>query len=99
VKLKKLEYFDLQSRASTKATFSALVLEARASGLLVQLPEFQVQGLVPLASGDFVFNAQRLELHDRRANRTYRAGQSIQVEVASVDLARMAVNLVDFGYV
>jgi ribonuclease R len=93
VKLKKLEYFDLQSRASTKATFSALVLEARASGLLVQLPEFQVQGLVPLASGDFVFNAQRLELHDRRANRTYRAGQSIQVEVASVDLAR---NQIDF---
>jgi ribonuclease R len=93
VKLKKLEYFDLQARSKTRASFQALVLEVRASGLLVQLPEFQVQGLVPLASGDFVFNAQRLELHDRRGNRTFRAGQSLTVEVAAVDLAR---NQIDF---
>jgi ribonuclease R len=96
VKLKKLEYFGLQAKASTRASFQALVLEVRASGLLVQLPEFQVQGLVPLASGDFVFNAQRLELLDRPGNRTFRAGQSLEVEVASVDLAR---NQIDFRLV
>jgi len=52
-----------------------------------------VQGLVPSGSGDFVFQAQRLELFDRRAKRTYRAGQTVPVEVASVDLAR---NQIDF---
>jgi ribonuclease R len=93
VKLKKLEYFALQARSDTRATFQALVLEARSSGLLVQLPAFQVQGLIPLASGDFVFNSQRLELHDRGANKTYRAGQTVAVEVAAVDLAR---NQIDF---
>jgi ribonuclease R len=96
VKLKKLEYFQLQAQASERAVFSALVLEVREKGMLVQLPEFQVQGLVPTGSGDFVFNAQRLELHDRRSKKTFHAGQTVSVEVASVDLAR---NQIDFRLV
>jgi ribonuclease R len=93
VKLKKLEYFAAQARSRERAVFSALVLEVREKGMLVQLPEFQVQGLVPIGSGDFVFNAQRLELFDRRGKTTLRAGQTVSVEVAAVDLAR---NQIDF---
>jgi ribonuclease R len=93
VKLKKLEYFEIQARSRERAVFTAMILEVREKGLLVQLPEFQVQGLVPTGSGDFVFQPQRLELLDRRAKRTYRAGQTVSVEVASVDLAR---NQIDF---
>jgi ribonuclease R len=93
VKLKKLEYFEIQARSRERATFIAMILEVREKGLLVQLPEFQVQGLVPTNSGDFIFQAQRLELFDRRAKRTYHAGQTVSVEVASVDLAR---NQIDF---
>ena len=93
VKLKKLEYFQLQAGAQERAVFSAMILEVREKGLLVQLPEFQVQGLVPTASGDFVFQAQRLELFERRSKRTYRAGQTVSVEVATVDLSR---NQIDF---
>ncbi len=93
VKLKKLEYFEIQARSRERATFSAMILEVREKGLLVQLPEFQVQGLVPTGSGDFVFQPQRLELFDRPSKRTYHAGQTVSVEVASVDLAR---NQIDF---
>ena len=93
VKLKKLEYFQDQARARERAVFSAMILEVREKGLLVQLPEFQVQGLVPTGSGDFVFQPQRLELFDRRSKRTYRAGQTVSVEVATVDLTR---NQIDF---
>lgn len=93
VKLKKLEYFDIQARSRERATFQAMILEVREKGLLVQLPEFQVQGLVPTGSGDYVFQAQRLELFDRRSKRTYHAGQTVAVEVATVDLAR---NQIDF---
>ncbi len=93
VKLKKLEYFEIQARSRERAVFTAMILEVREKGLLVQLPEFQVQGLVPTGSGDYVFQAQRLELFDRRTKQTYRAGQTVQVEVASVDLAR---NQIDF---
>jgi ribonuclease R len=96
VKLKKLEYFDRQAHATKRTSFSALILEVRSSGLMVQLPEFLVQGLVPLSGleGDlFVFDPQRLELRGQRSKVVLRAGQSLQVEVASVDLAR---NQVDF---
>ena len=95
VKLKKLEYFDRQARATKRTSFQALIQEVRSSGLLVQLPEFVIQGMVPLSSlqGDlFVFNPQRLELHGQRTKITLRAGQSLQVEVARVDLARHQVD-------
>lgn len=95
VKLKKLEYFDRQAHATKRTSFQALILEVRSAGLLVQLPEFLVQGLVPLSAleGDlFVFHPQRLELHGQRTRLTLRAGQSLQVEVARVDLARHQVD-------
>jgi ribonuclease R len=95
VKLKKLEYFDRQTRATRHTSFQALVLEARSSGLLVQLPDFLVQGLVPLSElqGDlFVFHPQRLELHGQRTKVVLKAGQTLQVEVSRVDLARHQVD-------
>ena len=95
VKLKKLEYFDRQAHATKRTSFQALIQEVRSSGLLVQLPEFVIQGMVPLSGlqGDlFVFNPQRLELHGQRTRITLRAGQSLQVEVAKVDLARHQVD-------
>jgi ribonuclease R len=95
VKLKKLEYFDSQARTTKRTTFQALVLEVRSSGLIVQLPEFLVQGMVPLSGlqGDlFVFHPQRLELRGQRTGIVLRAGLALPVEVASVDLARHQVD-------
>jgi ribonuclease R len=95
VKLKKLEYFDRQARATKRTSFTALIQEVRSSGLMVQLPEFVIQGMVPLSGlqGDlFVFNPQRLELLGQRTKITLRAGLSLQVEVDRVDLARHQVD-------
>jgi ribonuclease R len=95
VKLKKLEYFDSQARTTKRSAFHALVLEVRSSGLIVQLPEFLVQGMVLLSGleGDlFVFQPQRLELRGQRTGVVLRAGLALSVEVASVDLARHQVD-------
>ncbi len=95
VKLKKLEYFDRQAHATKRTSFQALIQEVRSSGLLVQLPEFVIQGMVPLSGlqGDlFVFNPQSLELRGQRTKITLRAGLTLQVEVARVDLARHQVD-------
>ncbi len=62
---------------------------------MVQLPEFVIQGMIPLSGleGDlFVFHPQRLELHGQRSKITLRAGQTLQVEVARVDLSRQQVD-------
>ncbi len=95
VKLKKLEYFDRQAHATKRTSFHAIILDVRSSGLMVQLPEFLVQGLVPLSAleGDlFVFNPQRLELAGQRTKLVLRAGQELSVEVARVDLGRQQVD-------
>ena len=95
VKLKKLEYFDRQAHATKRTSFQALIQEVRSSGLLVQLPEFVIQGMVPLSGlqGDlFVFNPQRLELQGQRTKVVLRAGLELQVEVSRVDLARHQVD-------
>ena len=95
VKLKKLEYFDRQAHATKRTSFLAMILEVRSSGLMVQLPEFLVQGLVPLSGLDgdlFVFEPNRLELRGQRTRITLRAGQSLHVEVAKVDMARHQVD-------
>jgi ribonuclease R len=95
VKLKKLEYFDRQAHATKRTSFPALIQEVRSSGLMVQIEEFVIQGLVPLSAleGDlFVFNPQRLELLGQRTKLILRAGMTIQVEVARVDLGRQQVD-------
>jgi ribonuclease R len=95
VKLKKLEYFDRQAHATKRTSFQALIQEVRSSGLVVQLPEFVIQGMIPMSGlqGDlFVFNPQRLELQGQRTRIILRAGQALQVEVARVDLARHQVD-------
>jgi ribonuclease R len=95
VKLKKLEYFDRQAHATRRTSFPALIQEVRSSGLMVQIEEFVIQGLVPLSGleGDlFVFNPQRLELRGQRTKLILRAGLTIQVEVARVDLGRQQVD-------
>ena len=95
VKLKKLEYFDRQAHATKRTSFTALIQEVRSSGLVVQLPEFVIQGMVPLSGlqGDlFVFHPQRLELQGQRTKITLRAGQTLQVEVSRVDLSRQQVD-------
>ena len=95
VKLKKLEYFDRQAHATKRTSFQALILEVRSSGLMVQLPEFLVQGLVPISALDgdlFVFEPMRLELRGQRTKLTLRAGMPLQVEVAKVDMARHQVD-------
>ena len=95
VKLKKLEYFDRQAHATKRTSFQALIQEVRSSGLVVQLPEFVIQGMVPMSGlqGDlFIFNPQRLELQGQRTRVTLRAGQTLQVEVARVDLGRQQVD-------
>ena len=95
VKLKKLEYFDRQAHATKRTSFQGMILEVRSSGLMVQLPEFLVQGMVHLSALDgdlFVFEPNRLELRGQRTRITLRAGQSLQVEVANVDMARHQVD-------
>jgi ribonuclease R len=99
VKLKKLEYFQIQaeSQGEKKKIFSALVLEVRSGGLLVELPDFLVTGFVRISEmqGDFYdYDGVRQELRGERTKAKVRTGTRIGVHVVKVDLGRRQV---DFG--
>lgn len=96
VKLKKLEYFQnqLSSRRAGEALF-ARILEVRNYGLLIELPEFLMTGLVHVSSLDgdfFLLDAAHSRLVGRRSKRVFKVGDEIQVQVARVDFFKQQVD-------
>jgi len=88
IRLKKLDYFEAEQYARKKHTWKANIIEARNYGLLVELPEVLVSGLVPVSAMDddfYFFDALHARLIGREKKKIYRAGQQIMVAVADVD--------------
>lgn len=99
VRLKKLEYFSELAAAATKGgvapTFDARVIEARNYGLLVELPEAMMTGLVPVSSMEddfYQFDAPRSRLVGRQSKRVLRAGDLLKVQVARVDAFKQMID-------
>ena len=96
VKLKKLEYFQNQASSRREGeAFSARILEVRNYGLLIELPDFLMTGLVHVSSLDgdfFILDAPRARLVGRRSRRVFQVGDEIQVHVARVDLFKQQVD-------
>ncbi len=95
VRLKKLEYFQLQVDKRTGQSFRATILEVRNYGIFVELPEFLLSGLVHVSSLDgdfFVLEPARRRLVGRRTKRIYQVGDVIDVAVARVDMFKQQVD-------
>ena len=101
VKLKKLEYFQnlLHERqteeADERTTFPAVIVDVRNYGLLVELPEFVLTGLVhvsELADDFYTFDNVRLRFVGKRRRKVYQIGDHIEVEVADVDTFKRQVD-------
>jgi ribonuclease R len=91
-RIKKLEYFAELAAAPEKGgvtpSFDARVIEARNYGLMVELPEAMMTGLVPVSSleDDFYhFDAPRSRLIGKHNGRILKAGDLLRVQVARVD--------------
>ena len=92
MRIKKLEYFSELAAAPTKGgvvpSFDARVIEARNYGLMVELPDAMMTGLVPVSTleDDFYhFDAPRSRLIGKRTGRIIKAGDLLRVQVARVD--------------
>jgi ribonuclease R len=87
-----MEYFSRLSEEGTRdgiaPTFEARVIEARNYGLLVELPEAMMTGLVPVSTLDddfYLFDAPRSRLVGRHSKKVHRAGDLLRVCVDRVD--------------
>jgi ribonuclease R len=99
VRLKKLEYFGKLAEGATEGggapTFDAQVIEARNYGLLVELPEAMMTGLVPVSSLDddfYLFDATHSRLIGKHSRRVLKAGDLLRVKVLRVDTFKQQID-------
>jgi ribonuclease R len=95
VKMKKLEFFQRQLDARDPQVFRATVLEVKNFGLVVELPDVLLTGLVHVSSltDDFyAFDAAQRRLIGRQSRRRFSVGDQLQVYVARVDVFKRQVD-------
>ena len=88
VKMKKLEFFELQLQARDPQVFDALVIDVRNYGILVELPEILLTGLIhvsTLADDFYVFSPSQRRFVGRQRRRRFAVGDKLRVHVARVD--------------
>jgi ribonuclease R len=93
--MKKLEFFQQQLAGRKPQIFSATIVDVRNYGLMVELPDALLTGLVHVSSltDDFyVFEPARHQLIGRRSRRRFKVGDNLSVFVARVDLFKRQVD-------
>jgi ribonuclease R len=95
VKMKKLEFFQRQLDARDPQVFRAVILDVKNYGLLVELPDVLITGLVHVSSltDDFyVFNPAQRRFIGRQTRRRFSVGDQLRVFVARVDVFKRQVD-------
>ncbi len=95
VKMKKLEFFQRQLDAKDPQVFRASVLEVKNFGLIVELPDVLLTGMIHISSitDDFyVYNAAQRKLIGRQNQRSFAVGDLLEVYVARVDVFKRQVD-------
>jgi ribonuclease R len=88
VKMKKLEFFERQLAEHNPQVFRAAIVDVRNYGLLIELPDVVLTGLIHMSSltDDFyVFDPAQRRLLGRRSRRKFSVGDELKVFVARVD--------------
>src|SRR5437899_9125967 len=93
--MKKLEFFQRQLAGRKPQIFPATVVDVRNYGLMVELPDALITGLIHVSSltDDFyLFEPARRQLIGRRSRKRFRVGADLSVFVARVDLFKRQVD-------
>src|SRR5213079_2675958 len=93
--MKKLEFFQRQLGEGNPQIFSATIVDARNYGLMVELPDALLTGLIHVSSltDDFyLFEPARRQLIGRRSRKRFRVGDKLWVFVARVDVFKRQVD-------
>jgi ribonuclease R len=93
--MKKLEFFQRQLDQRNPQIFRAAIVDVRNYGLMVELPEALITGLVHVSSltDDFyLFEPARRQLIGRRSRKRFSIGDEVSVFVARVDAFKRQVD-------
>ncbi|MGH7981985.1 MAG: ribonuclease R [Candidatus Udaeobacter sp.] len=93
--MKKLEFFQRQLDERNPQVFRAAIVDVRNYGLMVELPDALITGLVHVSSltDDFyLFEPTRRQLFGRRSRKRFSVGDEVSVFVARVDVFKRQVD-------
>src|SRR5437588_487872 len=93
--MKKLEFFQRQLDQRNPEIFRAAIVDVRNYGLLVELPDALITGLIhvsSLADDFYVFEPARRQLIGRRSRKRFQVGDNLSVFVARVDQFKRQVD-------
>jgi ribonuclease R len=93
--IKKLQFFQRQLDQRNPQIFRAAIVDVRNYGLLVELPDALITGLVHVSSltDDFyLFEPARRQLMGRRSRKRFKIGDQLSVFVARVDAFKRQVD-------
>ncbi len=95
VRMKKLEFFQRQIDERSPQVFRAAIVDVRNYGLVVELPDVLITGLVHVSSltDDFyLFEAAQRRLIGRRSRKRFSVGDQVRVFVVRVDAFKRQVD-------
>ncbi len=95
--LKKMEFFQRQLASKKPEKMRAIVVDVRSYGLVVELPDCLVTGLIHVSAlpNDFYqFDGVRLSFTGRKSRKCYKIGDVLQVIVARVDAYKRQIDFV-----
>ena len=95
VRMKKLEFFQRQLDQRNPQVFRAAIVDVRNYGLVVELPDALVTGLVhvsSLASDFYSFEPTQRRLIGRRSRKRFSVGDEVRVFVVRVDAFKRQVD-------
>jgi ribonuclease R len=93
--MKKLEFFQRQLDQRNPQIFRAAIIDVRNYGLMVELPDALITGLIHVSSltNDFyLFEPARRQLIGRRSRKRFSVGDELSVFVARVDVFKRQID-------
>ena len=95
VQRKKLEFFERQLRSRNPATFTAVIIDVRSHGLVVELPDVLFTGMIHvsrLPDDFYTFDPVRLQFRGKRGRNVFELGERLAVKVCRVDAFKKQVD-------
>jgi ribonuclease R len=97
VSLKKMEFFQRQLALRAPDEFRAVVVDVRSYGLVIELPDVLVSGLIHVSAlpDDFYrFDPTRLTFSGARTRRQFKLGDELPVIVSRMDVPKRQIDFV-----
>jgi ribonuclease R len=95
VRIKKMEFFQLQLTSDKPQAFDAVVIDVQNFGMFIEVPAFLVSGLIHISSlgNDFYnYDERQRRIIGRKSKHSYKVGDAVKVQVDRIDTQKQQID-------